>query len=209
MALEFDINDIDLDNIGSWPNVVKVGVISIVCVFILAVGYWLNFKGQVARVNQLEKQERQLKFKFEAKQSKAANLEAYKRQLADIRKIFGVMLKQLPSRTEVPGLLEDITQNGRNSGLEFKLFDPSKEIEHEFYAELPIKISTVGDYHQLAEFVSQIAGLSRIVTMHNIKISPLSKLEKERLKKLNKSTGELLKMDITAKTYRYIDENPA
>ena len=131
---------------------------------------------------------------FEAKQRKAANFEAYKAQLQEIEQSFGTMLRQLPGKTEVPSLLVDISQTGLAASLDEKLFQPNPEMRKDFYAELPIKIRVIGDYHEFGEFVSALAALPRIVTVHNVKIAP----------RKGESAG--LQLEATAKTYRYLDE---
>jgi type IV pilus assembly protein PilO len=145
-----------------------------------------------------EADELDLRSQFENKQQRAANLDAYKGQLAEMERTFGAMLRQLPGKTEVPNLLVDISQTGLAAGLSEKLFQPGPEKSNGFYAELPIKIRLVGSYHQFGAFVSGIAALPRIVTLHDIQITPVE----------NKSAGNYdnLSMDVTAKTYRYIDD---
>lgn len=199
-----NISDITLENIGSWPPPVKIIAIAIICVAILVAGIMLDLRKQMDHLNGAEKSVSELRLKFEAKQHQAANLDAYKKQLREMQQSFGEMLRQLPSQTEVPGLLEDISNAGLASGLEFKLFAPSKEIQHDFYAELPIKMIVVGDYHQLASFVSRVATLGRIVTLHNFLIKPENE-KKTNSAKRTPLPKEQLEMDITAKTYRYAD----
>jgi len=189
----FDLNDLDLSNIGAWPTAAKVVVIVIVCVGVAVAGFFLDTKKQIEKLEQAEKQEMTLKPEFENKQAKAVNLEAYKQQLKDIEESFGAMLRQLPSKTEVEGLLVDISQTGLASGIEFQLFKPQGERFIEFYAELPISMKMTGTYHQFGNFVSGVAALPRIVTLHDISI--------------NSDTGGRLTMEVTAKTYRYLDES--
>ena len=189
----FDLNDLDLSNIGAWPTAAKVVVIVIVCVGVAVAGFFLDTKKQIEKLEQAEKQEMTLKQEFENKQAKAVNLEAYKQQLKDIEESFGAMLRQLPSKTEVEGLLVDISQTGLASGIEFQLFKPQGERFIEFYAELPISMKMTGTYHQFGNFVSGVAALPRIVTLHDISI--------------NSDTGGRLTMEVTAKTYRYLDES--
>ena len=144
---------------------------------------------------QAQQDERDLRATFEQKQRKAANFDAYRAQLAEIQRSFGTMLRQLPGKTEVPSLLVDISQTGLGAGLEEKLFQPMGEIQKEFYAELPIKIRLTGSYHELGTFVSGVAALPRIVTLHDISITPA------------KGAADELTLDVTAKTYRYLDED--
>ena len=187
-----DLNELDLSNIGAWPTVAKVVVIVIVCIGVAVAGFFLDVKKQIEKLERAEKQEMTLKQEFESKQAKAVNLDAYKQQLKDIEESFGAMLRQLPSKTEVEGLLVDISQTGLASGIEFQLFKPQGERFIEFYAELPISMKMTGTYHQFGNFVSGVAALPRIVTLHDISIGG--------------DKGGRLTMEVTAKTYRYLDE---
>jgi len=191
---DFDLNDLDLSSIGSWPMAAKAVIVLIICVAVIAAGYFLDIQSQQEALTIQEQQEIQLKSSFETKQAKAANLEAYKKQMLEMKESFGAMLRQLPSKTEVEDLLIDISQAGLASGAEFELFKPEKEQFIEFYAELPINIKVKGSYHQFGDFISSVAALPRIVTLHNIAITP------------GKESAEL-SMSLTAKTYRYLDEN--
>lgn len=201
--IDIDFSDLSFENIGKWPTAVKAGTCVLAFILILTLGYWFDISQQLLVIDKAKHKETQLRKEFESKQRRAASLEAYKLQLVQIRKTFGDLLRQLPSKTEVPGLLEDITQIGVSSGLEFKLFDPKDEVKHDFYAELPVRITVTGDYHQLAHFVSRIAAMDRIVTLHdfNIEKEKNNKAENDALIK-----RELLQMDMTAKTYRYVDD---
>lgn len=189
-----DFNDLDINNIGAWPTPVKAVIIVLICTAALAAGYFLDVKKQQNNLERAERQEITLKTDFEEKQAKATNLLAYRQQMKEMEESFGTMLRQLPSKTEVEHLLVDISQTGLASGIEFKLFKPQKENFTEFYAELPIQISMTGTYHQFGSFVSGVAALPRIVTLHNIKITGGKK-------------DSSLTMDLTAKTYRYLDDN--
>jgi len=190
-----DINDLDFSNIGSWPRVVKGVLIAIVAVAVLAAGYFLDVQTQQDNLERITIEEKRLKEDFEIKQAKAANLEAYKAQMVEMEDSFGAMIRQLPSKTEVEDLLVDISQTGLASGIEFQLFKPLAEKHIEFYAELPITLKMTGTFHQFGEFVSGIAALPRIVTLENISISG------------GKAGKGNLTMDVTAKTYRYLDES--
>lgn len=201
MKIKFDLNDLTLENIGSWPIEVRVGLCLIAFIATLFLGYWLDTRNQLNDLGFTQRQEKDLKTSFETKQHSMINFAAYKEQLAEIARRFGTMLRQLPNRTEVPGLLEDLSKAGTTLGLEFKSFDPQEEVLHDFYAELPIKISVIGNYHQFGNFVSNIASLNRIVTLHDFEIRGIAEEEKN---KLSNKPG-LLVMDITAKTYRYIE----
>lgn len=173
---------------------VRIVAIAIMCILILLLGYWFDTKKQAAMLDRFQKEEIELKTTFETKQHKAANLEAYKEQMKTMKESFGALLRQLPEKSEVPGLLEDISHQGLATGLEFRSIRLQNENVIDFYAELPIDISVVGTYHQLAEFVSNVASLPRIVTLHDFTIEK------------TKADPNLLQMNITAKTYRYMSE---
>lgn len=190
---DFDLSELDLSTIGSWPVAIKAAVIGVLCALVLVLGYFLHIKNMLDDLERVRGQESELKSEFERKQAKAANLDAYKQQMKEMEVSFGTMLRQLPSKTEVDDLLVDISQTGLSSGIEFELFKPQSEKKIDFYAELPIQISMVGSYHQFGDFVSGIAALPRIVTLHNIS--------------LKDTKGGKLQMDVQAKTYRYLDEN--
>jgi type IV pilus assembly protein PilO len=192
MNLE-DLNNLDFNNIGNWPPAAKGALIAVIVAAVLFLGYWFDVKEQIASLERAEKREQELKSTFEVKARKAANLEAYEQQLAEMRESFGAMLRQLPDKTEVAELLVDISQTGLASGLEFELFKPQGEVPKEFYAELPISIKVNGTYHEFGTFVSGVAALPRIVTVHDIIIQP------------GKEGGDL-SMEMLAKTYRYLDE---
>ena len=191
-----ELNELDFSNIGEWPVWVKGILILLLCGLIVAGGYFLLIEDQYNRLARVERNEQDLRQEFERKQAKAANLDAYKAQLAEMQETFGAMLRQLPDKTEVAALLVDVSQTGLAAGLEFELFQPQKEQPREFYAELPIKLRVTGNYHEFGEFVSGLAALPRIVTIYNVSISP----------RKGKGGGGSLVMDATAKTYRYLDE---
>jgi type IV pilus assembly protein PilO len=191
---EFDINDLDFENVGSWPIAIKLFIWVLILVAVLAAGYYYHIEGlQITLANE-EKREEQLKKDFEKKAFQAANLDAYRRQLAEMEETFGALVSQLPSDTEVPGLLEDITNKGLLNGLAIATIDLQPERAKEFYVELPISIVASGSYHDLGAFVSGLAGLPRIVTLHDFNISAPA------------GNANQLSMSITAKTYRYRDE---
>lgn len=190
---DFDLNNLDINNIGSWPTAIKGVLITVVSIGVLALGYFLDVQAQQENLDRVTSEEKRLKGDFETKQAKAANLDAYKAQMVEMEDSFGAMIRQLPSKTEVEDLLVDISQTGLASGIEFQLFKPLAEKHIEFYAELPITLKMTGTYHQFGEFVSGIAALPRIVTLENITIQGGKK-------------GDLT-MDVTAKTYRYLDES--
>lgn len=189
-----DFNDLDFNNIGSWPGALKVIVCIVVFAALLAAGYQFHLKDLQVGLERVQAQEVDLRKQFEDKSFRAANLEAYKEQLAEIEERFSGLLKQLPKDSEVPGLLEDITQMGLNSGLEFESITLRPEVAKQFYVELPINIVVRGSYHDLATFVSGVAGLPRIVTLGDFNIRPVSA-----------GNPDLLVMNIVAKTYRYND----
>lgn len=197
-----ELQNLDPQNIGSWPLPVKIAIMVIIFAGIQFAGFQFDIKDQRVALEVETKKEESLLATIEEKQKKAANLEPLKLQMKEMQQSFGDMLKQLPSKTEVAGLLVDISQTGLASGLEFKLFKPAGEVRSEYYAELPIQITVVGTYHQLGEFISGIAALPRIVTTHNIDIKPQSQVSKGS----KSPTQSLLVMNATAKTYRALDE---
>ena len=188
----FDINNTDFSTAGSWPIGVKVIFYLIILVAGVAGGYHLYIKDLLVKHEQTVKKEPELKDQYRIKAFQVANLEALKRQMADVEERFSELLKQLPTDTEVPGLLEDITEIGQNSGLSFDVISLAPEKKVKFYIELPINIQVKGSYHQFGEFVSGVAALPRIVTLHDFQISPISQ------------DGDL-SMSISARTYRYDD----
>jgi type IV pilus assembly protein PilO len=198
-----ELNELDFSNVGNWPVVAKAITIALVCAAVLFGVYYFDTRHQNEELTKLEAQENTLKQRLKVKAAKAANLEAYREQLEEMRQSFGEMRRQLPSKTEVAALLVDISQTGLASGLEFELFQPEPEIAKEFYAELPIKIKVVGTYHEFGAFISGVAALPRIVTLHDISISPKAKGTGKDDK--DKDSGELV-MTATAKTYRYLDD---
>ena len=187
---DIDLNNLDFNNVGAFPIAIKAVLIAIVCIGVLALGYFLDVQAQQENLDRITAEESRLKSDFETKQAKAANLDAYKAQMVEMEDSFGAMIRQLPSKTEVEDLLVDISQTGLASGIEFQLFKPLAEKHIEFYAELPITLKMTGTYHQFGEFVSGIAALPRIVTLQNITIGG------------GKGKKSTLSMDVTAKTYR-------
>lgn len=193
-----DLQNLDPNNIGSWPAVLKALVLLGLCVAVLGAGYWFDTRTQIEELEREAKREEQLKQTFEIKQRKAANLEPLKRQLQEMKQTFGDLLRLLPNKTEIEGLLVDISQSGLAAGLEFELFKPGPEQPQEFYAVQPIQIQVTGSYHQLAEYVSAVAVMPRIVTQHDIAIVPRAGDDQGTKTKLN--------MRMTARTYRYLEE---
>ncbi len=188
---EFDVNDLSVDNIGSWPVAIKIIVWVIVFVAVLAAGYIYDVSDLQKNLAQEQKKELDLRSEFERKAYQAANLDAYRKQMIEMEESFGALVSQLPSDTEVPGLLEDITNKGLASGLDINSITLRNEIAQEFYVEKPFEIVVRGNYHDIATFVSGIASLPRIVTLHDFEIT--------------QSDDAILNMKITAKTYRYKD----
>jgi len=189
--------NVDWQDIGRWPFVVRASAVGVwLIAAVLVLGYLFVVNGQWPELDQERKRQDDLWQEFLRKQSKAANFDAYKAQLKEMEKSFGAMLRQLPGKTEVPSLLVDISQTGLAAGLDEKLFQPAPELKREFYAELPIKIRLTGNYHELGNFVSGIAALPRIVTLHDIEIKPAEK-----------DSYDDLVLDVTAKTYRYLEDD--
>lgn len=197
---DFSKLDLDPNNIGNWPGPLKGIVILVLCAVVLGAGYWFDTKDQLVRLEASQEKEIDLKKTFEFKQRKAANLEPLREQLKEMKESFGNLLRLLPNKTEIEGLLVDISQSGLAAGLEFELFKPGAEQVAEFYAIQPINIRVTGTYHEFGNFVSTVASLPRIVTQHDINISPVVKG--------GKATGgdDKLLMNMVAKTYRYLEE---
>ncbi|XKH00047.1 type 4a pilus biogenesis protein PilO [Marinobacter nauticus] len=188
---DFDINDLDLNNAGIWPAPVKAIVALIVFGLIMGGGYWFFIKDQYAQLERVAQKEQELKQTYERKAYQVANLDTFKQQMEEMQETFGALVRQLPSETEVPGLLEDITNTALGSGLSLQEVALQPEVQRDFYAELPINIRVSGSYHELASFVSSVAGLPRIVTLHDLTIKPTG------------GDGEQLDMQVVARTYRY------
>ena len=190
-----DLKNIDINNLGSWPVPIKIGGILVVCVIVLFAGFWFLIQDELEQYSEAQKKEEGLRETYMNKRALAINLPAYKEQMEEMEQTFGSLLRQLPNTTEVPDLLVDITQAGLGRGLEFALFRPEKEQPKDFYSEMPISVEVRGSYHELAQFVSDVAALPRIVTFGDIAISA---------GKDNKLT-----MSAKAKTYRYMEEGCA
>jgi type IV pilus assembly protein PilO len=191
-----ELQNLDANDVGRWPLPFRVGVIVIVFVLVVALGiYFFIVKDKAPLLERAQNEEQELRLTFENKQRKAANYDAYKAQLEQIEQSFGTMLRQLPGETEIPSLIVDISQTGLAAGLQEKLFVPQAEIPKDFYAEKPIKIRLTGGYHEIGNFVSGIAALPRIVTLHDINITRESNEEFDNLS-----------LEVTAQTYRYLDE---
>jgi type IV pilus assembly protein PilO len=201
MSLRDELNNIDLNNIGNASNPIKYGFLSIIFIVIIAAGLYFDTQNQLNDLKTIEQKEVELKTEFTVKADKAAKLELYKDQLAEMKASFQAILRQLPEGTDVESLLVDVSQTGLANGLEIKRFKPSKEEKKGFYAELPIALEVIGNFHDLASFISGVAALPRIVTMHNLKLQ-LQPSEKDK----TQTTGKL-EMTATAKTYRYLKED--
>ncbi|PVY70377.1 type IV pilus assembly protein PilO [Tamilnaduibacter salinus] len=188
---DLDVNDLDINNAGIWPMPVKIIVALILFGLVLGGGYWFFVKDQYTELDRVSDREQELRQEYENKAYKVANLDVFKRQMAEMEETFGALVKQLPSDTEVPGLLEDITNTAKGNGLQLQEVTLQPEQQKDFYVELPINIRVRGGYHELGSFVSAVAGLPRIVTLHDFTIKPTS------------GDGDQLDMQVLARTYRY------
>lgn len=198
-----ELNQLDLNSFGEWPAPVKVVAILLACIALAGAAYYFDTKEQLARLAQEQSTERDLRSSFEIKQKKAANLDAYRNQLAEMKESFGAMLRQLPNKTEVANLLVDVSQTGLANGLEFELFQPEDEIAKDFYAELPIRIRVNGTYHDFGRFISGLAALPRIVTIHDVTMTNAGG------QTAGAEPAGRLTLQATVKTYRYLDEETA
>ena len=198
MSVLDQVRDLDPNDPGRWPLMFRLGAIGLIFIVgVVLLAYFLAWKPKKPELDAARVEEQALLVKLEQKAKKAANLDAYKAQLAEMEQSFGAMLRKLPNKTEVPNLLTDISQQGTAAGLDQKLFQPNQQNTKDFYAELPIKMRLTGSFHSIGAFVSGIAALPRIVTLHDVEITQSSK-----------ATGtDQLQLDVTAKTYRYLDED--
>ena len=196
MNIVEELQSLDINEPGRWPLPFRIAAVALVFVAVFAFGaYMLVIKTEIPALERVEREEQELRATFETKQRRAANFDAYRTQLAEIERSFGAMLRQLPGRTEIPSLLVDISQTALGAGLNENLFQRGAEIQRDFYAEQPIRIRYTGSFHELGNFVSGVAALPRIVTLHDINIKPVSP-----------EAVDELTLDATAKTYRYLDE---
>ncbi|MFF7707562.1 type 4a pilus biogenesis protein PilO [Pseudomonas sp. NPDC007930] len=195
---QVELSELDVNNIGSWPNAIKGIAAVLLMLILLGLGYYLHIQDLEADLDNRIGQEDQLKQQYQSKAFQAANLEAYTAQMQEMETTFGAMLRQLPSDTEVPGLLEDITRTGLGAGLQFEEIKLLPEVTQQFYVELPIQMTVTGSYHDLATFVSGVSSLPRIVTLHDFDIKPASE-----------GSPSQLRMSVLAKTYRYNEKNDA
>ena len=197
MNLIEELQSLDPREPGRWPLPIRIGAVAIWLVVLTSIlGYFFVWQNESPTLDQYQQEEQKLRQEFRNKHAQAVNLSVYKQQLADIERSFGALLRQLPGRTEVQNLVVDISQTGLAAGLSQKLFQPGTELKKDFYAELPIRIRFSGSYHQFGQFVSGIAALPRIVTLHDVEIKPDGK-----------AGYDSLTLDVTAKTYRYLDED--
>jgi type IV pilus assembly protein PilO len=187
-----DINKLDLKTLADWPLPSKLVALMLLCVAIVAAGWWFDWRGGMETLDTARQKETELRGVFTSKKNQAINLDAYKKQLADIQQAFGALLKQLPNKQEMDALITDVNQAGLGRGLQFELFKPEAETVSEFYAETPIHVKITGGYHDVAAFVSDISKLSRIVTLQDIAMDP--------------GKDGVLNMDAVVKTYRYLDD---
>jgi type IV pilus assembly protein PilO len=188
---EFDINDLDMNNAGIWPAPVKAIALLLVFGLIMGGGYWFFIKDQFAQLDRVKSAELELRQNYENKAYQVASLSVFKAQMLEMEETFGALVRQLPSETEVPGLLEDITNTALGSGLALQEVKLQPEQKRDFYSELPINIRVSGSYHELAAFVSSVASLPRIVTLHDLTIKPSG------------ADSDQLDMQVVARTYRY------
>jgi len=198
-----ELRDLDFNDIGSAPVSVRYVILCFLLVIILAIGYFLLIKAKTEQLEVVKKKEIALRVDFENKQEKAANLEAYEVQLAEMQELLETMFRQLPSKTEMDKLLVDVSQTALGAGIDVQLFQPNAERLHDFYAERPISVRMLGDYHQFGEFVSGVASLPRVVilTMHDISLRRAAKSDVG-------GDGRLI-LEGSVRTYRYIDEEEA
>jgi type IV pilus assembly protein PilO len=195
------LRSLDPKDVGRWPFIFRAITVALIFVIVSVGGtYYFVWRDKIPQLERVQNQEQDLRATFENRQRLAANLDAYKDQLAEVEQTFGAMLRQLPGETEVPSLLVDISQTGLAAGLEERLFQPMSEVNREAYSELPIRMQVVGTYHELGTFVSGVVALPRIVTLHDITLRP------EQQRAGQAAPGGRLVMDLTAKTYRYLED---
>ncbi len=187
-----ELNKLDLKTLADWPLPTKLVALALLAVAIVAAGWWFDWRSGMESLDAAKQKETELRSVFTTKKNQAINLEAYKKQLADIEQAFGALLKQLPNKQEMDALITDVNQAGLGRGLQFELFKPEGETVSEFYAETPIRVKVTGGYHDVAAFVSDVSKLSRIVTLHDIAMEP--------------AKDGVLNMDAVVKTYRYLDD---
>jgi type IV pilus assembly protein PilO len=207
MSFFDDLRNLDRNNIGGWSKSVKFFFAGLIVVLILLAGWWFVIRGQQEELTSVEAKEVALKKEFADKQGKVVNLEAYRKQLADMEEMLQTMLRQLPSRTEMPDLLNNITQAALSAGIETQLFQPGAEAMKDFYAEKPIQLKMLGTYHQFGTFISNVASLPRVVilTMHDVSLKPAPGASGQKPSLAAAASGQLL-LEGIVKTYRYLDD---
>ncbi len=198
-----NLNELDFENIGSWPLSARLIGIFLVFALVIGGGFYQFTQDKITELDTVKSKEVPLKEEFKKKQGKAANLQAYKQQMTEMEKRFGSMLRQLPQKTEVADLLVEISQTGLSNNLKFSLFKPSAESRKEFYAELPVNIKVSGTYHDFGGFASGVAALPRIVTIHNVAMTPIGKGKEAQ----DIDNDKELSITLVAKTYRYLDQD--
>ena len=200
-----NLNELDFQNIGSWPLAARSVAAVLVLAAVLGGGYYFFTQDSIVKLKKTEAQEIPLKNEFKKKQEKASSLEAYRIQMVEMEQRFGSMLRQLPQKAEVADLLIEISQTGLSNNLEFSLFKPSGEIRKEFYAELPVNIKVTGTYHDFGGFATGIAALARIVTIHDVRMIPVK--TKGKSSDSEQQMDKKLSITLVAKTYRYLDQD--
>ena len=207
MSFFDDLRNLDRNNVGGWPKSIKTFFAVLIVVLILLGGWWFKIRDQQADLDQRQQKEEALKKEFATKQAKVVNLPAYRKQLEDMKEMLRTMLRQLPSKTEMPDLLVDISQTALAAGIVVDLFQPGAEVVKEFYAEKPIQLKMLGTYHQFGTFISGVASLPRVVilTMHDVSLKPA----KAGTNAPALATAGQLTLEGTVKTYRYVDDDEA
>lgn len=205
MSFLDDLRNLDRNDVGGWPQSVKIFFLVLLFAVVILGGWYFKVSNQQDDLEQARRQETKLKQEFAQKQAKAVNLDALEKQLAQMKDMLHQLLRQLPSKTEMPQLLVDISQTALAAGIDTEVFQPEGEITKDFYAEKPIQLKMVGTYHQFGTFISDVASLPRVVilTMHDVSLTPLSKAPKGA----NLSSGQQLVLQGTVKTYRYLDSD--
>lgn len=211
MSFFDDLRNLDRNNVGGWPKSIKIFFATIIVVLILFFGWYLKISAQQDELEGLRKKEVTLKKDFSDKQAKVVNLEAYRKQLDDMQEMLQTMLRQLPSKTEMPDLLNDISDAALGAGIETQLFQPGAEIMKDFYAEKPIQLKMLGTYHQFGTFISSVAALPRVVilTMHDVSLRPVKPAAGAAKGASKEAPPDQLMLEGTVKTYRYLDDEEA
>lgn len=197
-----DLRSLDLNDAGNWPPIIKAIVIVLIIAAVCAAGYYLDTKALLERLQAEKATEQNLRAEFQAKQRVAANIDAYRAQLEKLKEMLATMLQQLPTRTEMPDLLEDISNIGKTNGLSFQVFQPKEEQPREFYAAKPISIRARATYHQFGAFISSVSALPRIVTLENARLTA----SQPRASAAGQLQIDFLNIEATLQTYRYLDE---